>query len=105
MHQEKGSTDLKVIAVEGDGSEKPRYSQAEAESICYFLSLTSVTFGKYLVLIKSDFVINQPYLDLMLLLDVDSGKFLTRVRNQNVTRGYARSLEELVSVLYAHMKE
>ena len=105
MHQEKYSTDLNVITVQDIDSKKTHYSRADAESICYFLSLISVTFGKYLVLTKPDFVINQPYLDLVLILNVESGKFLNRVQNQTVMIGYARSLEELVTVVYTLMKE
>ena len=78
---------------------KPRYGQAEVESVCGRLSLSSVSLGKYLVVMRSGFdvvIAGEPYLALMLLLELDSGKFLTRIWNQTITRGCALSLEGFV---------
>ena len=102
MNQENGGVDGNVIAAHENDAKRPSYSQAVAESICNHLSLSTVSLGKYLVLMKSDcdvVIAGEPYLALALLLDPDSGKFLTRVCDQTVTRGHAHSIEELVSVL------
>ena len=109
MYQENGSADAKADPDQEDNwAKKPRYGQAEAESVCGRLSLTSVSLGKYLVLMRSGFdlvIAGEPYLALMLLLDLDSGKFLTRIWNQTITRGCALSLEEFVEAcetFFAH---
>ena len=98
MNQENGG----IEAAQNNDAKKPSYSQAEAETICSHLSLSSVSLGRYLVLLRSDFdvdIAGEPYLALSLLLNLDSGKFFTRVCDQTVTRGHAHSIEELVSVL------
>ena len=90
MNQENGGTE----AAQNNDAKKPSYSQAEAETICSHLSLSSVSLGRYLVLLKSDFdvdIAGEPYLALALLLNLDSGKFFTRVCDQTVTRGHAHS--------------
>ena len=109
MLQENGSAFAKTDPDQEDSwAKKPRYGQAEAESVCVRLSLISVRFGKYLVLMRSGFdlvIAGEPYLALMLLLDLDSGKFLTRIWNQTITRGCALSLEEFVEAcetFFAH---
>ena len=87
---------------EGDGEVarvRPRFSQAEVEGVCGRLSLSSVSLGRYLVVMRSGFdvvIAGEPYLALMLLLELDSGKFLTRIWNQTITRGRALTLEGLV---------
>ena len=78
---------------------KPSFGQAEVEGVCGRLSLSSVSLGKYLVVMRSGFdvvIAGEPYLALMLLLELDSGKFLTRIWNQTITRGRAISLEQFV---------
>ena len=78
---------------------RPRFSQSEVEGVCGRLSLSSVSLGRYLVVMRSGFdvvIAGEPYLALMLLLELDSGKFLTRIWNQTITRGRALTLEGLV---------
>ena len=93
----------KVVPVQNEdgrmGPSWPRFGQAEVEGVCRRLSLSSVSLGKYLVVMRSGFdvvIAGEPYLALMLLLEPDSGKFLTRIWNQTITRGRAHSLEEFV---------
>ena len=60
---------------------KPSFGQPEAKSACANLSLTTVDYGRYLVVMRSAFdvmISGEPYLALMLLLDMDTGNFLTR---------------------------
>lgn len=78
---------------------KPAFGQLEAKSACANLSLTLVDFGRYLVVMRSAFdvmISGEPYLALMLLMDMETGNFLTRIWNQTVTRGSAVLLEEFV---------
>ena len=67
-------------------SAKPIFGQTEARSACANLSLTLVDFGRYVVVMRSAFdvmISGEPYLALMLLMDMESGKFLTRQYNRN----------------------
>ena len=62
---------------------KCQFDLEEAKGILASLSLTSVAFEDYLIVMRSEFDVNilgQPYLALMLLFNVKSGKYrLTRV--------------------------
>ena len=54
------------------------------------LSLTSVKVGDFLIIMKSEsdlFLSGEPYIALMLLLDLKSGKYISRVWNQTVATG------------------
>ena len=56
---------------------KCQFDLEEAKGILASLSLTSVTFEDYLIVLRSEFDVNilgQPYLALMLLFNVKSGK-------------------------------
>ena len=60
---------------------KLSFGQPEAKGACANLSLTTVDYGRYLVVMRSAFdvmISGEPYLALMLLLDMDTGNFLTR---------------------------
>ena len=64
-----------------DMPSKPSFGQPEAKNACASLSLTTVDYGRYLVVMRSAFdvmISGEPYLALMLLLDMDTGNFLTR---------------------------
>ena len=79
MHQEETTKGEPVQNVGGQPEEhaanKPRYGQDEVESVCGRLSLSSVSLGKYLVVMRSGFdvvIAGEPYLALMLLLGHNS---------------------------------
>ena len=62
------------------------------------LSLTSVRYGRYLLIMRSELDVmigGEPYLALMLWLDLDTGQFVTRIWNQSVSRGSALKVEQL----------
>ena len=78
---------------------KPVFGQLEAKNVCDRLSLTLVDFGRYLVVMRSAFdvmISGEPHIALMLLMDMGTGSFFTRIWNQTVTRGHAIQLEEFV---------
>ena len=57
---------------------KCEFDLEEAKGILASLSLTSVSFEDYLIVMRSEFDVNilgQPYLALMLLFNVKSGKY------------------------------
>lgn len=86
-------------SLKGNSGSKPVFGQLEAMSACANLSLTLVDFGRYLVVMRSAFdvtISGEPYLALMLLMDMESGNFVARIWNQTVTRGSAVLLEEFV---------
>ena len=75
----------------------PKFGISEAESKCAELSLNTLKFGDYVVVANSelDVVISEePYLALMLLHHLKTGKFFARVWNQTVTVGRALTIEE-----------
>ena len=56
----------------------PGFDRENVDSVLAALSLTSVNFGDYAVVMRSEFdlsVAGEPYIALMLLLNVKSGKF------------------------------
>ena len=76
MHQEETTKGEPVQNVGGQElANKPGYGQDEVESVCGRLSLSSVSLGKYLVVMRSGFdvvIAGEPYLALMLLLGHNS---------------------------------
>ena len=69
------------------------------------LSLTSVTFGRFLLVMRSecDVIIGgEPYVALMLWLNVDTGKFITRIWNQSVSTGDAPNLNQFMEACQTH---
>ena len=73
-----------------EGEVKVEFGVDEAMDILSSLSLTSVTIGTYLVVMRSEFdltVLDQPYVGLTLLLDLKKGKYISRIWNQTVETG------------------
>ena len=73
-----------------EGEIKEEFGLDEAMDILSSLSLTSVTIGTYLVVMRSDFdltISGQPYIGLTLLLDLKTGKYISRIWNQSVATG------------------
>ena len=78
---------------------KLSFGQPEAKSACANLSLTTVDYGRYLVVMRSAFdvmISGEPYLALMLLLDMDTGNFLTRYGCINQVTMYWAGQKNLV---------
>ena len=74
----------------------------EAFEACSALNLTQVKLGGYLIVLNSDFDVvlcEEPYVALMLLLNVDSGKFIARIWNETVTVGKIANAEQFIEVV------
>ena len=62
----------------------------QVKHIISTLSLTTAKVGEFLVIMRSEFDVSlsgEPYIGLMMLLDMKSGKFVSRVWNQTVATG------------------
>ena len=93
-----------AIQEESNGS-KCRIDLEEAKGVLASLSLTSVTFGRYLLVMRSEcdvIIAGEPYVALMLWLDVQTGKFITRVWNQSISTGDASSIDQFVDACQTH---
>ena len=78
---------------------EPQFSQNEAAESCRSLGLNPVKLGGYLVVLNSDYDVvlcGEPYIALMLLIHLDSGKFIARVWNETVTVGAALTIKQLI---------
>ena len=63
---------------------KPQFGLDSALESCQALNLNGVRLGGHLVVLNSGFDLTlsgEPYVALMLVLHLDSGKFITRVWN------------------------
>ena len=71
----------------------------EAQHTISELTLTSVRMKDFLVVMKSDFdftISGEPYIAFMLLLDLKTGKYVSRLWNQTIATGTALRKEELL---------
>ena len=84
---------------------KSRIDLEEAKGVLASLSLTSVTFGRFLLVMRSEcdvVIAGEPYVALTLWLDVQTGRFITRVWNQSVSNGDAATLDQFVEACQTH---
>ena len=84
---------------------KSKCDPTEAKMALVELSLTSVMFGDFLVVMNSDFDLiigEEPHLALMLLYNVRTGRFMARIWSQTVRVGEAESLEDFVEACKEH---
>merc|ERR1712066_473939 len=75
-----------------EGGQEMKVRLDKAREILSTLSLTSVKMGNFLLVLKSDFdldISGEPYIALMLILDLRSGRHISRVWNQTVSTGCA----------------
>ena len=71
----------------------------EAQCIFSDLALVSIRMQDFLMVFKSDFdltVSGEPYVALMLILDLKTGKYMLRLWNQTIASGSALRKEELL---------
>merc|ERR1712066_1054931 len=77
----------------------------EAAGILSSLSLTSVMIGDFLVVMRSEFdlsISGEPYIGLALLLNLKSGRYLSRIWNQTVASGNIARGYQLAEVCKQH---
>lgn len=80
--------------------ELPQFDIKEAASTCAGMSLNTLKVGDYIVVTNSQFdvvVSEEPYVALMLLVSLKSGRFFARVWNQTISMGKALTVEELAA--------
>ena len=85
---------------------KPKIDLVKAQSAIKKLSLTSVALGDYMVVLRSDidtFICDEPYIPLMMLLNVKSGRYLTRVWSQTVIEGIVTHVDDFTEVCSRHL--
>ena len=93
---------------EDTGHDRIQYSLDEAKAALTDLSLVSMQFGDYLVILKDKFdmiIAGEPYHALTLLLDVGSGAYLARIWSKTVYKGRASSVAELNEVCSYHFQD
>ena len=85
---------------------KPKCDLTEAKMALVELSLTSVMYGDYLVVLNSDFdlvVAGEPQLALMLLFNIRTGRFMARDSIQlNFNRMFNRVFNRVHYTKYTH---
>ena len=77
------------------------FSLHEAMGILSSLSLTSITLGNFLVVNRSDFdviIAEEPYIGIQLLLNLRTGRYLSRIWNQTVARGDIVTAQQLTDI-------
>ena len=69
------------------------------------LSLAAIRIGNYIVLLKSDFDLNicgEPYISLMLLLNMRSGRYFARLWGETIASGTAIERTQILEVCSTH---
>ena len=69
------------------------------------LSLTSFTLGDYLIVTRDEFDVihsGDPYIALMVLFDLKSGRFITRVWNETLQTGLVQDRDQVIGVCKRH---
>ena len=77
----------------------------EVKRILAHKSLSSINVGGFLIVTNSDFdvtISGEPYLALMLLYNIKSGKFMARIWNQTVATGWATKNYEFDEACQRH---
>ena len=80
----------------------------ETMAVFSSLSLTSVTVGKFLVVMKSDFdltISEEPYIGLVMLLNQKTGRYFSRIWNETVATGNIVGPGQLLEVCEEHFSQ
>ena len=84
---------------------RPEIDPSKAQNALKEISLTSVTLGDYLVAFQSELdtlICDEPYIPLMVLLDLRSGRYLTRVWSSTTSQGTVAHLDDFCEVCRRH---
>lgn len=88
-------------------SNKPELDMEVTKSILATLSLTSFTLGDYLVVTRDEFDVilsGDPYIALMVLFNLKTGRFITRVWNETLKAGFVENVDQVASVCRRHFE-
>ena len=83
----------------------PRFDLTEASTAITDLSLTSLLVGDFFVILncKPDvMILGEPYLALMVLMELKSGKYIRRIWNRTVGKGTSQTIDHLVDLCKKH---
>ena len=108
MPMEAESGVSSTVVQDGSHSAQCRLNLDEARGVLASMSLTSVPFGRYLLVMRTecDVIIGgEPYVALVLWLNLETGKFMARIWNQTVTAGDAVSLEKFTEACQTHFSQ
>ena len=78
---------------------KPKFDLGDARTAITGLSLISVILGDFMVIMNCtpDVIIaDEPYLSLMILIEIKSGTYIRRIWNRTVARGKTITIEQLL---------
>ena len=84
---------------------KPEFGIEDARIAITGISLISFMVGDFLVIMNSTpdvMLSDEPYLSLMVLVEMKSGKFIRRIWNRSVARGKTVTIEQLVDLCKQH---
>ena len=93
---------------DGSNGSKCSLDLNEARGVLASMSLTSVPFGRYLLVMRTEcdvLIGGEPYVALVLWLNLETGKFMARIWNQTVTTGDAVSLEKFTEACQTHFSQ
>ena len=77
----------------------------DVKSVIDSLHLSATRIGSYVILLKSDFDLNishEPYIALMLLLNLKSGQYFARIWNETIASGIAIKAAQIMEVCRNH---
>ena len=89
------------------GPPTKQFNLTRARSALKSLGLSSVVLDDVLVVFKSGFdvtISGEPYLALMFLFSVGSGRYYARIWNQTVARGTAENTEQVLAACKRHFE-
>ena len=104
----EGEETMIVTVSDGASEVTQELNLDNAKEILQELSLTSVQFRDYLLVMNSDFdliISEEPYHALTLLFDVGSWRYMARIWNSTVNTGSASTLNEFAEVCRDHFSE
>ena len=104
----EGEETMIVTVSDGTSEVSQELNLNNAKEVLEELSLTSVQFRDYLLIMNSDFdliISEEPYHALTLLFDVRTWRYMARIWNCTVTTGNALSLKEFADVCRDHFSE
>ena len=84
---------------------KPKFDLGDATTAITSLSLTSLLVGDFLVIMncKPDVIISEePYISLMILVELKSGTYIRRIWNRTVATGKTITINQLVELCKQH---
>ena len=84
---------------------KPEFNLGDARTAITGLSLISVILGDFMVIMNCtpDVIIaDEPYLSLMILIEIKSGTYIRRIWNRTVARGKTIAIEQLLELCKEH---